>query len=315
MSEHTWKELLNQKGFAQDVMPYALKIENISAYLQECSFCETSSCRTNCPMPYTDSLTVLDLLHKIGVEDNVSQYAGRRNGGRKDLILNIVWQKDFDYEIQKFLSGVDKLDRVNKNGDGHETEKEEPSIDNCFNEFRKPEILDEDNKWYCNKCKDHVQATKQLEIFRCPPILLINLKRFRQSKSTRSYMGMFGGSAHSQKIESEVDFPLDGLDMRQYIMGNQKNENLIYDCYAVSNHYGNIGFGHYTAYAKNPITNKWYDFDDSRVSEISPHKVKEHVCSSAAYTLFYRRRDWHEKNVKEGLNYEDIALKPDLTYV
>jgi len=30
------------------------------------------------------------------------------------------------------------------------------TIDDCFNEFKKSEILDEDNMWYCNKCKDHV---------------------------------------------------------------------------------------------------------------------------------------------------------------
>ena len=41
---------------------------------------------------------------------------------------------------------------------------------------------------------------------------------------------------------------------------------MIYDCYAVSNHFGNMGFGHYTAFAKNPLTDKWYEFDDSRVS-------------------------------------------------
>jgi len=44
---------------------------------------------------------------------------------------------------------------------------------------------------------------------------------------------------------------------------------LIYDLYAVSNHYGNMGFGHYTAYAKNWIQDSWFDFDDSSVTKIS----------------------------------------------
>jgi ubiquitin C-terminal hydrolase len=30
----------------------------------------------------------------------------------------------------------------------------------------------------------------------------------------------------------------------------------IYDLYAISNHYGGLGGGHYTAYAKN--SSKWY---------------------------------------------------------
>jgi ubiquitin carboxyl-terminal hydrolase 4/11/15 len=33
-------------------------------------------------------------------------------------------------------------------------------IDDCFQEFRREELLDEFNKWYCSKCKEHVQATK-----------------------------------------------------------------------------------------------------------------------------------------------------------
>ena len=39
--------------------------------------------------------------------------------------------------------------------------------------------------------------------------------------------------------------------MSKYIVGgNQSNDgSLIYDCYAISNHFGNMGFGHYTAFA------------------------------------------------------------------
>jgi len=66
------------------------------------------------------------------------------------------------------------------------------------------------------------------------------------------YMGMFSGAG--SKIEVDVDFPLEGLDMSKHVDGMQKQENLIYDCYAISNHYGNMGFGHYTAFIKNPLT-------------------------------------------------------------
>jgi ubiquitin C-terminal hydrolase len=81
-------------------------------------------------------------------------------------------------------------------------------------------------------------------------------------------MGMFSGGAGS-KIDADVDFPLDGLDMSQYVSHSPNGESLIYDCYAVSNHYGNMGFGHYTAYSKNPLDGLWYEFDDSRVSLIN----------------------------------------------
>jgi ubiquitin C-terminal hydrolase len=36
-----------------------------------------------------------------------------------------------------------------------------------------------------------------------------------------------------------------------------------YQLFAVSNHYGNLGGGHYTAYARQTDDGKWYSFDDS----------------------------------------------------
>lgn len=62
------------------------------------------------------------------------------------------------------------------------------------------------------------------------------------------------------------------------------NASANYELYAVSNHYGSLGGGHYTAYAKNE--EKWYSFNDSSVSGVGAEKVK----GSGAYILFYRRK-------------------------
>ena len=58
-----------------------------------------------------------------------------------------------------------------------------------------------------------------------------------------------------------------------------------YDLFAVSNHYGGLGGGHYTACCSIG-DGSWHCFDDSHVSPVSP----EAVHSPAAYVLFYRRR-------------------------
>ena len=68
--------------------------------------------------------------------------------------------------------------------------------------------------------------------------------------------------------------------------GNHLQQPIIYDLYGVVNHYGTMGGGHYTAYCKNFLNNRWYEFDDSRVSEI---RSKDAV-SENAYVLFYRLR-------------------------
>ncbi len=46
---------------------------------------------------------------------------------------------------------------------------------------------------------------------------------------------------------------------------------ILYDLYAVSNHFGNMGFGHYTAYVKNK--DNWYQMDDSNVSKVKEDDV------------------------------------------
>lgn len=63
---------------------------------------------------------------------------------------------------------------------------------------------------------------------------------------------------------------------------------VIYDLYAISNHFGGLGGGHYTAFAKNRYDNLWYNFDDSHVSPVTDTST---MLTSAAYVLFYRRRE------------------------
>jgi len=60
----------------------------------------------------------------------------------------------------------------------------------------------------------------------------------------------------------------------------------VYDLYAISNHFGGLGGGHYTAYCKN--AGKWYEFNDSSCRSTSEGSIT----GSGAYILFYERRDW-----------------------
>lgn len=75
--------------------------------------------------------------------------------------------------------------------------------------------------------------------------------------------------------------------MRQYMIGGEKiPDPIYYDLYAVSNHYGSLNGGHYTAYAKNAHLNKWFEFNDSHVGPASA----DDVVTAGAYLLFYRQR-------------------------
>ena len=62
----------------------------------------------------------------------------------------------------------------------------------------------------------------------------------------------------------------------------------MYDLYAVSNHYGSLGSGHYTADCV--YKNTWFNFDDAHVS------FSREDLTRSAYVLFYKAHnlDWHK---------------------
>ncbi|KAL1924566.1 uncharacterized protein VTP21DRAFT_4220 [Calcarisporiella thermophila] len=146
------------------------------------------------------------------------------------------------------------------------------TLQDCVDEFMREERLGEDDLWYCPRCREHRQATKKFDLWKLPEVLVVHLKRFSHTRY------------HRDKIDAFVDFPLTGLDLTSKVV--RKDEGLVYDLFAVSNHFGGLGGGHYTAYAFNSEQEKWYNFDDSHVSPVDGDQIK----SSAAYLLFYRRR-------------------------
>ncbi|KAI8369314.1 uncharacterized protein BYT42DRAFT_104176 [Radiomyces spectabilis] len=154
------------------------------------------------------------------------------------------------------------------------------SLYQCLDEFVREEILDFDNAWHCPRCKKPRRASKALTLSRLPDVLLVHLKRFY-------YDGPF-----RNKLETTVDYPLRDLDLSRYIPPSmfspekaQEHESLKYDLYGVSNHYGSLTGGHYTACVRNGYRGEWHNFDDTRFSVCDQSKVS----SRAAYNLFYVR--------------------------
>ena len=122
------------------------------------------------------------------------------------------------------------------------------SLQECFEETGKTEVLSEDNAWYCGRCKELRRATKKLEIWTVPDILILHLKRFASASRMRD------------KIDVLVDFPTEDLNLDGKV-GLPEGKSLVYDLFAVDNHYGGLGGGHYTAYAQNFFDKQWYEYN------------------------------------------------------
>jgi ubiquitin carboxyl-terminal hydrolase 6/32 len=56
--------------------------------------------------------------------------------------------------------------------DSRRKQKEPINLDTCLQAFTKEEELGEDELYYCSKCKKHCLASKKLDIWRLPPILV-----------------------------------------------------------------------------------------------------------------------------------------------
>ena len=181
----------------------------------------------------------------------------------------------------------------------------------------KEELLGSDMA-YCAQCKEFRPQSKTISFWRVPPILVIHLKRFWHS-------------AHgSRKLTAPVDFPVRDLDLRDFLVGSRPaGENAPsagaesgtrmlapeetiglgtfcgtaamseqhparYNLYAVVNHVGNTGGGHYFAFVRCK-GEQWFRFDDAKVSPLSS---SDQVVTPHAYMLFYARTDIDVENVQ-----------------
>ncbi|KAH0659563.1 hypothetical protein KY289_028311 [Solanum tuberosum] len=188
--------------------------------------------------------------------------------GRLNVLVNWSPKMVEKYNTSLFSS----LPEVFKSGFFGKRPQDSVSLYKCLEAFLKEEPLGPEDMWFCPGCKEHRQATKKLDLWRLPEILVIHLKRFSYSRFIKN------------KLETYVDFPTHDLDLSSYMAYKDGKSSYRYMLYAISNHYGSMGGGHYTAFVHQGA-DRWYDFDDSHVSPISKDKIK----TSAAYVLFYRR--------------------------
>ena len=216
-----------------------------------CIVCMKETCY-GCRLPFKD--------------EPIEQYITRS----KDpcLFLNVIFMGEKS-KINSKVSGLAyKRNSLIEERTQQSTEARGLTLDDCLKSFEEVEELDDNNTIYCRRCKKHVRGTKKMDLYKLPNYLIIHLKRFKRH----------GYSC--QKNGAQVSFPVEGL-----IVKTHSEESISYDLYAVSNHFGSMGGGHYTAYGKN-INGNWYDFNDSSASLL---RDKSSITSSAAYVLFYKR--------------------------
>ena len=146
-----------------------------------------------------------------------------------------------------------------------------PTLERLLADFFRSEPLNGD--YYCSQCQTLQSARHKAElILPLPPVLIIQLKRFTYERYS------------NDKIDTLIEFPLENLDLREYITKAdqpRRQRSALYRLVAVSNHSGSLTSGHYVTYGRNDRNQRWYSFNDERVEEI------QDVVTKNAYILIY----------------------------
>ncbi|KAL3942542.1 MAG: hypothetical protein SGBAC_003288 [Bacillariaceae sp.] len=176
------------------------------------------------------------------------------------------------------------------------------SIEDCIKIYLQEETLTGMNQWYCGKCKEHRDATKKTDLWILPPILIVHLKRFKYDET-----GQVGS-----KNEQPIQYPVSNWDLKSRVKSRGTTYPK-YDLYAVSNHMGGLGGGHYTALALNRFDDLWYEFNDRRYRSVDASIHQNH--HKSAYVLFYNRSEGDSSmplNERAPVIRRQSVSRPDL---
>ena len=178
----------------------------------------------------------------------------------------------YNFQVYSFLEFP--LEQVNKycfdlgkrNNYSNTNKNPDVNLYECFNYYGNLEKMTGDNQMYCNICRRNCDAFYQTSLYSLPNYLIINLNRGK-------------GAVY----ECKVIFP-EYLNLLNFV--SFQDGKTYFKLYAVISHIGPSSMsGHFVAYCRNDIDNKWYKYNDSIVT---PCVAAKEYDEGMPYILFYK---------------------------
>ncbi|KAK9525791.1 hypothetical protein VZT92_016471 [Zoarces viviparus] len=161
--------------------------------------------------------------------------------------------------------------------------EEQDSLEGCMSSFFQHQELRGINCCFCATCEKKTPCKQAVKLLSLPAILCVHLKRFRNH----------GG--YTRKLDCRVTFP-ETFDfsetLKEAFSSDFAQNECRYTLHAVVVHSGTATCGHYTAYVRARVNQRWYYADDSHVETASWEDVKSTYGGhgrGTAYMLMYRR--------------------------
>ncbi len=188
------------------------------------------------------------------------------------------------------------------------------SVQECLDAFFKEEILDGDNKYYCEDYKKQIKVSKRCAIKSLSNTVVISLKRFDCTLT---------------KLNDYCEFP-DRLNFFRWSSDGQGLHpdspaagNYDYQLVGVLIHSGTALTGHYFSYIKERATTSpncgvWFEFNDTMVKPCEYGQVVSQAfggpshggnCTSA-YLLFYEKLEGAEDKSSAAVTKPRFARLP-----
>jgi len=172
----------------------------------------------------------------------------------------------YNFQIMNFL--IFPLEEVRKYKIiQYQQNFQEVNLIDCFNYYQKIDFMQGENQMWCKYCQQNSPSQYMTLLYSAPIDLILILNRGK-------------GNIYNVKLNFDEIF-----DIGNYVY-LKNNNSLIYHLYAVVTHIGPSDMGgHFVAFCKSPIDNKWYKYNDAIVELIG--NFQDIVNFSVPYILFY----------------------------
>ena len=182
---------------------------------------------------------------------------------------NIYCDNFFSFPLENVRLYMKKL---------HPNESSVVTLDDCFVYEERDELISGYNQMYCSHCGRETNGLSYNKLLFCPDVLTIVLNRGK-----------------GKEFKVDFSFPLN-ISIEKYVKINKPRA--LYELIGVLFHFGECGpSGHFVAYCKSPVDNKWYFYNDAIVTPCQENIENEIQSKKDPYILFYQRNEHLSPNI------------------
>jgi len=221
--------------------------------------------------------------------------------------------------------------------------KNKRKITDSLDLFVQGDMLDGDNKYFCEKCQNKVTALRRSCIGKLPNNLIIHLKRFDFDLELMARNKLNSYCEFTNRINLEP-YTTEGLERKEKIEAGEVPPEplhpLSYYEYVLTGilvHSGTTESGHYYSFVSDKKTGKWWEFNDTEISPFNPEYIPYHCFGGvesqyfwdqtrgcdvirnvdkhySAYMLFYERVEFEDVPKTVEFNESQSKLIPKDLY-